>query len=156
MIQVDETEIKLKNSKGYVWVLTNLEVVVFFYRPTREGACIKEMLAGFQGVLVSDFYSVYDSLDCRQQKCLIHLIRDFNGDVLGNPFNDELKKLATEFGRLLRPIIETIDRRGLKKRWLGRHRQDVDGFFDTVCATEYTSEVAKAYRQRLLKYGSSG
>jgi hypothetical protein len=41
-------------------------------------------LSGFRGVLVSDFYAGYDSLPCKQQRCLIHLIRDLNGDFLKN------------------------------------------------------------------------
>jgi len=52
--------------------------------PNREGAFLKEMLGGFTGVLVSDFYAVYDALACPQQKCLIHLIRDLNQEVLNH------------------------------------------------------------------------
>ena len=80
------------------------------------------------------------------------MIRDFNNDLLSNPFNEEFKAIAAEFGRLLRPIIETIDKRGLKKRWLRRHKKDVDRFFDTVCSTKYATELAEGNRQRLLKY----
>jgi hypothetical protein len=43
------------------------------------------MLKDFKGVLVSDFYSAYDAIPCPQQKCLIHLIRDLNDDVLKHP-----------------------------------------------------------------------
>ena len=53
----------------------------YMYRTTREGDFLRELLKGFHGVLVSDFYAAYDSLECPQQKCLIHLIRDFNHDV---------------------------------------------------------------------------
>ena len=112
VIYVDETEISLRHGKGYVWVLANNEAVVFLYRPNRESAFLKELLAGFQGVVVSDFYSGYDGLLCLQQKCLIHLIRDMNTDLRLNPFDDELKTLIGEFATLLRKIVETIDRHG--------------------------------------------
>ena len=69
-------------------------------------------------MLVSDFYSGYDSLPCEQQKCLIHLIRDFNADLTSNPYDEEFKALAAEFGKLLRSIVDTIDKHGLKKRHL--------------------------------------
>ena len=49
---------------GYVWTFTNMEEVAFMYRPTREGEFLKELLKDFEGVLVSDFYGAYDSLDC--------------------------------------------------------------------------------------------
>ena len=63
-------------------MITNLEEVVFIYRPNREGEFLKDLLKDFDGVLVSDFYSAYDSIPCLQQKCLIHLIRDMNQELL--------------------------------------------------------------------------
>src|SRR5262249_41940633 len=71
LLHIDETEVGLRTGKGYVWVFTNLEEVVYLYRPTREGDFLKEMLKGFRGVLVSDFFAAYDPIACPQQKCLI-------------------------------------------------------------------------------------
>src|ERR1051325_10196581 len=45
----------------------------------------------YTGVLISDFYGGYDACECRQQKCLVHLIRDLNDDLWKNPFNSELE-----------------------------------------------------------------
>ena len=152
VLHIDETEVDLRGRKGYVWVLTSLEQVYFFYRDSREGAFLKEMLRGFAGVLVSDFYTAYDSLDCPQQKCLIHLLRDLNEDVLKNPFDEEFKTLAQGFSTLLGQVVETIDRYGLKKRHLHKHRAEVEAFLDGVCSGEGRSEVARGYRKRLEKY----
>ena len=77
-MHIDDTETELQQGKGYVWVFTNLEEVVFMFRPTREGAFLQKLLKDFHGVLISDFYSAYDSINCPQQKCLIHLMRDMN------------------------------------------------------------------------------
>ena len=78
--------------------------------PNREkSAILEDVLDGFSGVLVSDFYAAYDSVPCAQQKCLIHLMRDINEDLHRNPFDDELKEIARRFGALLREIVETID-----------------------------------------------
>src|SRR5947208_1180440 len=82
-------EVHLKQrGKGYVWVFTNLEEVVFIYRPSREGSFLHDLLKDFRGVLVSDFYAPYDALACAQQKCLIHLMRDFNHDIQRNPWDE--------------------------------------------------------------------
>src|SRR5262249_46127347 len=35
LLQIDETEVTLQSGKAYVWVFTNLEEVVYLYRPTR-------------------------------------------------------------------------------------------------------------------------
>ncbi len=153
VLHADETEVHLQRlRKGYVWVFTNLEEVVFMYRPSREGSFLLDLLQDFRGVLVSDFYAPYDALACAQQKCLIHLIRDFNHDVQRNPWDEELKTLAANFGRMLRAIVATIDRFGLKQRYLVKHGRDVDTFFHVVSEQMYRSEVAEGYRKRLMKY----
>jgi predicted RecB family nuclease len=152
ILHIDETEVDLRGRKGYVWVLTSMERVYFFYRDSREGTFLKEMLRGFAGVLVSDFYTAYDSLDCPQQKCLIHLLRDLNEDVLKSPYDEEFKTLAQGFSTLLRKVVETIDRYGLKKRHLHKHRAEVEAFFDAACSGEGVSEVARGYRKRFEKY----
>jgi hypothetical protein len=47
-----------------------------------ESVAPKRVLAEFKGVLVSDFYAPYDTLDCPKQKCLIHLMRDLNSPLI--------------------------------------------------------------------------
>ena len=96
LIHADESKVTMKgtNQTGFVWVFANPEIAVYVYRPTREADFLSEMLLGFAGVLVSDFYAGYDSVDCVQQKCLIHLARDLNDDLFKNPFDEELKGMA--------------------------------------------------------------
>lgn len=153
LLHADETEVKLRRvGKGYVWVLTNLEEVVYLYRPSREGGILHELLKDFRGVLVSDFYAAYDSLNCPQQKCLVHLLRDFNQDIVGNPWDEDLRSLASAFGSLLRSAVATIDQYGLKHRRLRKHLPEVSRFFQFVAGAVLHSEVAEGYRTRLLKY----
>jgi predicted RecB family nuclease len=152
LVHADETEITLRQlGRGYVWVFTSLEEVVFLYRQTREGDFLHDLLKGFRGVLVSDFYAAYDALDCPQQKCLVHLIRDFNQDIQSNPWDEELKELAGKLGSLLRGIVTTVDHHGLKRRHLGKHKREVDRFFEYFAADPLRSEVAEGCRARLLK-----
>jgi hypothetical protein len=152
LLHVDETEVKLQVGKGYVWAFTNLEEVVFMYRPTREGEFLKDLLKDFHGVLVSDFYAAYDSLDCPQQKCLIHLMRDMNQELLNNPYDQELQSITQPFGVLLRAVVGTVDEHGLKQRYLHRHEREVIKFFRQLTGQSFRSEAAEALRERLLKY----
>ena len=123
VVHIDETTVHLtKNQIGYVWVISTVNMVYYFYRPSREGSFLEDMLAPFSGVLVSDFYTAYDSLSCEQQKCLAHLVRDLDDDLLKHPMDVEFKAIATAFGSLLREVIETVDRYGLKKRHLRKHK----------------------------------
>jgi Transposase IS66 family len=93
------------------------------YAESREATIVRDLLEGFRGVLVSVFYAAYDSVPCAQQKCLIHLMRDINEDLHKNPFDGELKEIASRFGLLLREIVKTIDEHGLKARYLAKHKQ---------------------------------
>jgi len=115
LLHVDETSTGILSKQGYVWALTSLEEVAYFYTPTRSGETIQGMLRDFSGVLVTDFYTVYDAIQCPQQKCLIHLIRDLNEELLNHPYDSELKQLVGAFASLIKPMIETVDLHGLKE-----------------------------------------
>jgi Transposase IS66 family len=110
LIHADETHVSVKGKDLYVWVFTSMEDVIYILSETREGSVATDFLKEFEGVLVSDFYSAYDSAGCPQQRCLIHLMRDLNSDVYKEPFNHEIKEVVQNFAALLKPIIETIDR----------------------------------------------
>ena len=122
------------------------------FKPTGEGSFLRELMKGFHGVLVSDFYVAYDSIKCPQQKCLIHLMRDINQELLNNPFDEELQLITRPFGRLLRVIITTIDEHGLKRNCLKKHKGEVEKFFRTISEQSIRSETAEALRSRLIKY----
>jgi hypothetical protein len=151
LIHADETHLSTKSSSGYVWVFTSMEEVVYLWSATREGNVAEEFLSGFNGVLVSDFYSAYDSISCAQQKCLVHLIRDLNEDVLKEPFNEEMKVLVYEFTALLKPVVETIDRFGLKAHFLKKHRLEVARFYERLLPRNYKTELAQKAQDRFRR-----
>jgi hypothetical protein len=152
VIHVDETKANLIEGIGYIWTFANSEEAIYIYTPTREGKILEDVLNDYDGILVSDFYAAYDSLPCRQQKCLIHLIRDINEDISRNPFDAEMKGLGRDFTKLMVPIIETIDKYGLKKRHLNKHKIEAQRFFDKMELTNYSSESAKGFQKRFAKY----
>lgn len=152
VVHADETKVEIKGvGNAYVWVFASPDTAVYVYSPTREGTTLTDALKGFKGVLVSDFYAAYDSFDCPQQKCLVHLIRDLNDDLLKNPFDEDLKQLAARFTAVLQPVIATIDRFGLKTYHLGTHKPAVRQFFTSTSEAGYKTEAAKHYRGRFLK-----
>ena len=104
------------------------------------------MLGNFSGVLVSDFFTAYDSLKCTQQKCLIHFVRDIDDDLLRHPLDPELKDMVW------RTIIDTVDRYGLRRRHLHKHKRSVEKFLDKVVAATYSSPFATKYQKRFGKY----
>jgi hypothetical protein len=83
---------------------------------------------------------------------LIHLVRDVNNDLFHCPFDEELKQLAQRLVAVLKPIIETIDKFGLKRYHLNKHKEEVARYFHRLMAQHYTSQMAMKYRKRILKY----
>jgi hypothetical protein len=151
LIHADETKGAVKNGGHYVWVFTNLTTVAYVYAESRESTILDDVLNGFSGVLVSDFYAAYDSVPCAQQKCLIHLMRDINEDLHKNPFDEDLKEIARRFGALLREIVETIDSYGLKARNLTKHKKAAIGFVEHVGAMKCQAEAGLALQKRIGK-----
>ena len=151
LVHADETRANIKGKSAYVWVLTNLNEVVYILAESREGEVIQKLLSNFKGVLVSDFYAAYDSIECPQQKCLIHLMRDLNDEILDSPFDEELKTIVAAFAALLRPMVEIIDRHGLKKHFLRKHLIQVERFYRYLAQSDFRSETALKCKQRFEK-----
>ena len=114
------------------------------------------MLNGYGGVLISDFYSGYDSCNCRQQKCLVHLIRDLNDDLWENPYNSEFEGFVSAFKDLLVPIMTDVEKYGLKRWHLNKHKQAVERFYKHVIdCRDYQDEVTQTYQKRFIRYRES-
>ncbi len=149
---MDETKVSVRGVTNYVWAFANINTVYYMHTTTREGSFLREKLSTFNGVLVSDFYTAYDSIACVQQKCLIHLIRDLNDDILKNPFDLQIKTLGKDFTALLTPLIGSIDKYGLKKRHFHKYKKLVQNFFKKLQTMECDSELARNYQRRFVKY----
>jgi predicted RecB family nuclease len=155
LIHADETRANIKGHLAYVWVLTNMKEVIYILVESREGEFIQTLLKDFKGVLVSDFYAAYEGIECPQQKCLIHLMRDLNEEILNNPFDQEMKSIAVGFSNMLKLMVATIDRHGLKKYFLRKHLIDVDRFYKFLDTTDFKSEAALKCKQRFVKNQST-
>src|SRR5262249_35055940 len=143
-VHVDETKINIQGAEHYVWVFTDGIHVVFRLTDTRETNIVQEVLDGYSGVLVTDFYAGYDAVNCRQQKCLVHLIRDINNDLWNNPFDTELETLASKVKELLLPILSDVERYGLRQRHLQKHQKAVERFYrDMIDGINWKSEVVQ-------------
>ncbi len=155
-VHSDETTISIRGTKHYVWVLTNGTHVVFQLTETRETTLARRILQGYEGVLISDFYPGYDSMECRQQKCLSHLIGDLNDDLWRNPFNQEYEAFLLSVRDLLVPIFEDVERYGLKARFLKKHMKVVARFYkQTIDGVQHRCEIVQKYQKRFARYRES-
>jgi predicted RecB family nuclease len=155
-IHVDETLINIHGKIQYIWVFTDGNRVIFKLTSTRDSEIVHQVLKGFKGVLISDFFAGYDAVDCCQQKCLVHLIRDINDALHKFPFDLELQKFILNLHKVLSPIFVAVDHYGLKKRNLRKFIVNVEKFYYlSVDDISYKSEVTSKFQKRFKRYRHS-
>lgn len=86
-LQVDETPLKVlsENKKAYMWCylspLTEKQLVIYDYHPTRAKSAVEGRLKNYQGLLQSDGYAAYNGLRQSPQiegfACMAHARRKF-------------------------------------------------------------------------------
>ena len=156
ILHVDETTVEIQKETWYVWVFTDNQSVAFKLTKTREIENVSEILSDYSGILVSDFYSGYDSLNCKQQKCWVHLIRDLNDDLWQNPYNAEFEIFVLNLKNLILPIFETIEEYGLKKNKIQKYRKNVEHFYELNIINEtYQTDLVIRYQKRFKRYKDS-
>jgi hypothetical protein len=79
------------------------------------------------------------------------LMRDLNDAVLDNPYDEDVKRIVTGFAELLRGIVKTIDRWGLKSRFLHKHLVEVARFYKRISKTGLSGAAASKWKDRLEK-----
>jgi Transposase IS66 family len=67
------------------------------------------------------------------------------------PLDEELRELARAFAGLVKPMVETVDRRGLKRRYLSKHKVPVERFYNLVSHRGFTGEDSVKLVERLQK-----
>lgn len=78
-VHMDETGTKESNEKAWIWTAVTATFTLFVVRLTRAAEVAKELLGtGFEGVVITDRYAVYNCFNLRQL-CWAHLLRDFQG-----------------------------------------------------------------------------
>jgi Transposase IS66 family len=79
-----------------------------------------------------------------------------NDDLWKNPFDNELEGFVAAFRDLLVPIIEDVQRFGLKARHLRKHRGSIDRFYrDIVTGKVSERDTTARFRKRFERYKDS-
>ncbi len=155
-IHTDETTVNILGETQYVWVLSSDKFVLLRLTKHRDVSIIKELLNSYSGVLISDFFAGYDSIDCIQQKCWVHLMRDLNNDLWKKPFDKEYENFVVAVRDVIIPMIESSYKFGLKKYHFSKHKKSVEKFYkNKIEKTNYKSELCKTYQKRFKRYQDS-
>jgi len=120
-VYADETGWKMDGLRWWLWVFTNAELTVYQAAPTRASVVPKAILGeDFSGTVIADFYSAYNSLPGKAQKCLAHFFRELKACAAkGNPaflvFRDRVTRLLKQ-AIALRSRRETMSESAFARR----------------------------------------
>lgn len=110
-VYVDETGWRTDGKNGYAWAVATPTQTLYHIDKSRGGAVVQELLGkAFGGTLVSDFFSAYSTMDCKKQKCLVHLLRELTETAEKSP-----EFSASTFYRKTKRLIKEMLL--LKGRW---------------------------------------
>jgi transposase len=77
VVQGDETGWRINGQPAWAWCFRDPRLALFLIdRHRNRDVLVRALKASFAGTLVSDFYAVYNGLDCPKQRCLVHLLRE--------------------------------------------------------------------------------
>ena len=76
---VDETTWKNSGKLNWLWVMASPVVAFFMVHTHRSRVAFEALVGGWQGILVSDGYRLYQNWVHARQSCLAHLIRRAKG-----------------------------------------------------------------------------
>jgi len=111
VVHCDETGARIEGKNAVLWGLCSDTHTLYHFDPSRAGRVVRQLLGeAFGGRLVTDYYSAYTNLPYKQQKCLVHLLRELRDTAKKN------KAFARgAFRRRLRRVLKEMLL--LKGRW---------------------------------------
>ena len=108
LLHMDETGWKVNGDRHWVWATVNKLLAYYRIARSRGAKIPREILSEkYEGTLIADFYSAYNRLKLRIQRCLVHLEREMRRCLL----RDASKEYA-QYHKVLKRIIQ--DARNLK------------------------------------------
>jgi hypothetical protein len=79
VVFADETGWRINGKNVWAWCFGNPQLAVYLIDQRRNREVLTRTLGdSLPGVLVSDFYAVYDGIACLKQRCLPHLLRELH------------------------------------------------------------------------------
>lgn len=121
VLHADETSWRRAGQRIWLWAALSATACCFRIDQTRARSAAKTLLGDFDGLLISDRYSVYDFIDPeRRQACLAHLARTFQAFA-------ERDGRAGRHGQTIRTLIDEVIRADTQGRHTGQRISWAEG-----------------------------
>ena len=108
LIHMDETGWNVSGARHWLWAAVNKRLAFYRIARSRGAKVPKEILPEeYGGILATNFYSAYNKLSGRKQRCLVHLEREMHRCFLRDQSEEYVK-----YHKILKLIVQ--DARALK------------------------------------------
>lgn len=99
----DETGWRKGGNNVWLWSFSSVKRSYYTIEKGRSHRVVAETLGEkWDGILSSDFLGAYSAIECRKQKCWVHLLRELKEDREKYPQSEEVRK----FSRRTRQLYE--------------------------------------------------
>ena len=152
-LHADETGWRVNGQGCWLWCFTNDRNCYYTIEYCRGSPVLQKFFTeAFDGVLITDFWAAYDSVDAAdRQKCLPHLLRELEKVDLRND-SAEWRAFSKKLRRLLRDGMRLRKRPDFAP---GKFQSRVDRLNERLgklAAEEHTDNDTRRLTKRLRKY----
>lgn len=154
VLHADETGWRVNGQTCWLWCFANAQVCYYMIDRNRGSPALARFFnQAFDGVLVTDFWSAYASVEAYdRQYCLVHLLRELekvderNGGAPWRRFAKHLRRLLRDGFRLKRRTDLSAERYQRRCTQLNRR-------LAALSATAWRDDDARRLARRLAKHG---
>jgi len=152
-LHADETGWRVNGQTYWLWCFANDRNCYYMIDRSRGSpALLKFFTEAFDGVLITDFWAAYNSVDVRdRQYCLVHLLRELEKVEQSN-HSSEWQSFAKRLRRLLRDGMRLANRSALPPDQY-QHRCDrLNHRLATQSNSDYADTDTRRIAKRLCRY----
>jgi transposase len=152
-VYADETGWRTDGKNGWLWAVATPTQTVYHIDKSRGGKVIRKLLGkAFGGTLVSDFYSAYSKMNCKKQKCLAHLLREFVQTGEKSP-EFATSNFCRKSKRLIKEMLLLKGRWGqIDDKLYASRVQRLQTRLDQLADADYDEPHAKRIAKRMRKF----
>lgn len=157
-LHADETGWRVDGQNGWLWVFANKDDVFYKIDRSRSSKVVEAVLGQkYDGVLISDFYSAYNPIQCLKQKCLVHFQRALH-EAKDSQLNDPIfLRFHRKFDDLVKQASALKDKKGtLTRKEYEMGCRKIEDKLDSFSRYEFPEKtLGHRLVKRIKKYRSS-
>lgn len=154
-VHFDDTGWPVDGVNNWIWAFVGKAAAWYTVKETRRRTVVEETLGDYGGVVGSDFYPSFDKLPYRQQKCLIHLLRDVRkARRRGRKVSLQFRRFERRMRRIVQDAVRVHERIKDRATRLRRKKLLEDRVL-SLCSKRYTDRNCIRVCKLLRRHGKN-